>query len=193
MGKRLSAVVIALAAAQLFSGCFFLRESNWTKDKVKAGKATTFEAKLIGGDADPSHFFILPRLEGDDVSIRKPVFDAKEKLGPQKSLVEDAVLGQVAVDSGQGCDASIVPDSPRQGPTAPSRAYKTANEISSANNKFVTATFKAKVAEGTAPGTGEVGVVYVGYWDDDGDGIPEDNDDDAINCTGFTTSAFLVK
>ena len=34
---------------------------------------------------------------------------------------------------------------------------------------------------------------YVGYWDDDGDGIPEGNDDDQINCTGFTTSGFQVK
>jgi hypothetical protein len=190
MGKRLSAVVLALVAAQLLTGCYFLRESNWTKDRVKAGKSTTLEAKLIGGSADPSHFFIMPRLEGD-VSIRKPHFDTQEKLGPQKTLVEDAVLGAVAVDSGQGCDASIVPEPRRHGPQPASRAYKTANEIPAASNKFVTSTFKAKVAPSQTGAV--VGVVYVGYWSDDGDGIPEGNDDDSINCTGFTTSAFMVK
>ena len=188
MGKKFCAVVIALVAAQILSGCYLLRESNWTKDKVQAGKSTTFEAKLVGTSADPTRFFILPRLDGD-VQIRKPVFDTKEKLGPPKQLVEDAVLGQVAVDTGSGCDASVVPP-PRQGPSIPSRAYKTPNPVQSLENKFVTATFKAKVA--ASQPTGVAGVVYVGYWDDDGDGIPEDGDD-AINCTGFTTSAFLVK
>jgi len=189
LGKKFLAIVVALVAAQLLSGCYLLRESNWTKDKVEAGKSTTFEAKLVGTSADPSRFFILPRLSGD-VDIRKPVFDTKEKLGPPKQLVEDAVLGQVAVDTGEGCDASIVPP-PRQGPATPSRAYKTPNPVQTLENKFVTATFKAKVA--ASQQSGVPGVVYVGYWDDDGDGIPEGNSDDAINCTGFTTSAFLVK
>ena len=186
--KKLIAVAVALVAAQLLSGCYILRESNWTKDKVSAGAASTFQAKLVGSGGEPSRFFILPRLEGDH-SIRKPLFDTKEKLGPAKQLVEDAVLGQVAVDTGDGCDAAIV--SPRRGPTVPSRAYKTPNPVAAPANKFITSTFKAKVSPTEL--TGLVGVVYVGYWSDDGDGIPEGNAEDAINCTGFTTSAIVVK
>lgn len=186
MGKGLSAIVIALAAAQLLGGCYGLRESNWTKDKVTPGKLTTFQAHLLGGSADPTQFFILPRLESDDVSIRRPTFDTKEKLGPAKKLVEDAVLGQVAVDTGVGCDAG---DSNLSGQP---RAYKTANAVTSAPGKFVDATFKAKVANG-ATDSQVGGVVLVGYWEDDGDGIPEGTTDDAINCTGFTSTAFLIK
>ena len=186
MRGKLPAVVGALVAALLLGGCYGLRESNWTKDKVEAGKATTFQAKLLGGSGNPSHFFIMPRLQSDEVSIRKPVFDVKEKVGTRKKLVEDAVLGQVAVDTGEGCDAGAGSLSEQP------RAYKTANEIVPAEGKFVDATFKAKVASG-ATGDQVGGVVFVGYWDDDGDGIPEGTNDDAINCTGFTSTAFLVK
>jgi hypothetical protein len=186
--KKLPVVAGALVVAQLLSGCYVLRESNWTKDKVEIGKSTTFEAKLVGTSANSTRFFILPRLAGD-VSIRRPVFDTKEKVGSRKKLVEDAVLGQVAVDTGVGCDASVVP--PRRGPSVPSRAYKTPNPVPSANNKFVISSFKAKLDPSQTSGV--AGVVYVGYWDDDGDGIPEGNNDDVINCSGFTTAAFLVK
>ncbi len=186
--KKLGIAVAALVAAQLLSGCFVMRESGWSKDKVKAGDSTTFKAALLGtGEAD-SHFFILPRLDGD-ISIRRPVLDPKEVLGKRRKLVEDAQLGAIAVDSGNGCDAGIAV--PRRGPPD-TRAYKTTKEIPAPENKFVDATFRAKVADSSLGGP-VFGVVYIGYWDDDGDGIPEDNDQDSINCTGFSSSAFLVK
>ncbi len=96
------------------------------------------------------------------------------------------MLGQVAVDTGDGCDAGA------SGLLSQPRAYKTANPVVSAQGKFVDATFKAKVASG-ATDIEVGGVVLVGYWDDDGDGIPEGTNDDAINCTGFTSTAFLIK
>ena len=187
--KKIGVVATALVAAQLLSGCFLLREAGWSKDKVKAGDATTFKASLIGSGEEAAYFFILPRLEGD-ISVRRPVFDPKAVLGKRRKLVEDAQLGAIAVASGNGCDAALA--QPRQGPSPPSRAYKTSKEIPAPENKFVDATFRAKVAESALKGP-VFGVVYVGYWNDDGDGIPEDNDQDAINCSGFSTSGFLTR
>ena len=38
MGKKAFAIVIALVATQLLSGCYILRELNWSKDLVPKGE-----------------------------------------------------------------------------------------------------------------------------------------------------------
>lgn len=59
--------------------------------------------------------------------------------------------------------------------------------------KFVDVTLKAKRTSNEEGGFG--GVVITGVWADDGDGIAEDpgSTDDEIECTGESTTSFLMK
>jgi hypothetical protein len=66
--------------------------------------------------------------------------------------------------------------------------------VSSAKqNKFVDA--KLKVKRTSDDQSGFAGVIISGEWLDDGDGVPEDPGatDDEIDCTGETTTSFLMK
>lgn len=59
MLKKVSVALAALLAASLVSGCYVLREVNWSKDQVKKGESTNLRVGLIGfsSDNDPAYVF----------------------------------------------------------------------------------------------------------------------------------------
>jgi hypothetical protein len=60
--------------------------------------------------------------------------------------------------------------------------------------KLVVAKLKAK-RDSPNQGGGFAGLILTGEWVDDGDGVPEDpgSTDDAITCTGESTTSLLLK
>ena len=203
MGRKLFAVVVALVAAQVFSGCYVLRELNWDKDKIDPGEKstatiglqgagnTTTAAIARGATGDAGRFFLAVVGEGSGgFDISRPTFDSKDQLGAKEKLTRDDELLDLAFDDGP-C-SGLLPFRRQQG-APPGRAWRTQDDVES-TNKFIESKMRAKVAD-DAPGGGFFGFVVSGQWIDDGDDVPEDPDtsDDEISCTGFTTTTFKIK
>ncbi len=182
MGKKILAVVGALVAAQLLSGCFALQQFNWSDGKVKAGDNVTGDITLIGNGApgdEKSYFWVyLDRaLIDDGTTIKKVRFDSKKTLAKKPvKMVEDPALA--AAYEEVGCQFA---------PTLEGTLYRTKKRVSSATRKLPHATFKLKTSDESI---GYIGFVTTGDWLDDGDKVPEDPDttDDEISCTGSTTT-----
>lgn len=199
MGKKLFAVVIALVAAQVFSGCYLLRELSWDTDKVKPGDKTTATIGLQGSGStmmargateQEGRFFLVVLAESSEgIAIKRPTFDSNDQLGAKEKLIRDDALLEFAFDQ-PPCDG-LIPFR-RQG-TGPGGAWRTESTVPN-TEKFIQAKLKAAVAD-DAPGGGIFGLVASGEWIDDGDDIPEDpgSSEDEITCTGFTTTSFGVK
>jgi hypothetical protein len=200
VGKKLLAVVVALVAAQVFSGCYVLRELSWDKDRVKPGETTTGTISLQGGvnpararglTAPQGHFFLAVAGENSaGLSFRRPTFDVKDQTGQKEKLTQDSQLFDLAFDIGGGCTNFFTR---RQQGGPPGQLWRTQDPVADAN-KIIQAKLKAKAAD-SSPGGGLLAVVASGEWIDDGDGVPEDpaSSDDEINCTGFSTTTLSVK
>ncbi|MDQ2675411.1 MAG: hypothetical protein M3Y34_01260 [Actinomycetota bacterium] len=206
MGKRVLAVVVALVAAQVFSGCYFLRELSWSVDKAKPGEKTVATVGLQptggpsmrllrGPGSGDSYFFLGAAGElTEGIEFKRPIFDSKDVTGQKEKLIADPELYDLAFEDGPCGSLITAPIRRGGGFPVPGVAYRTEGTVSSDTRKFVEAKQKVKVDNG-APGGGFFGLMFSGEWIDDGDGIPEDPEttDDEISCTGFSTTTFQVK
>jgi hypothetical protein len=189
MRKRLLVIVAALVATTALSGCWALRESYWTKDKVKPGGGTTLKLGLFPtGDQEPAHFFFGFLYKGAGMQFGPAKFDATKQLGRTKRMVRDGALADAFVDYGI-CD-ELVPGLP----VPPQVMFRTRNAVGSNTNKFIEATLRGRVSRGQAD-AGAAGIVVAGAWLDDGDTVPEDPvaTDDAYECTGVATTAVVKR
>jgi len=197
VGKKLLATVIALVAAQAFSGCYFLREMSWNKDKLDPGETSTATIGLQGtgetmmargATETQGRFFVAALAEGSEgITLKRPVFDSKDQLGAKEKLIREDALLEYAFDDGP-C-SGVIPF--RRRGMGPGGAWRTEDTVAN-TEKFIEAKMKAKVAN-NAPGGSLAGLVASGEWVDDGDGIPEGPSDDQITCTGYTTTSLEVK
>jgi hypothetical protein len=203
VGKKISAVVFALVAAQLLSGCFVLRELNWSTDKVKPGNKTTATisftpsgsspAALTRGAPSNTHFFLaVLGPTSDGVTFKRPKFDSDDVTNQKEKLTSDDEMFDYALQN-ESCN-SVLAVITRGGSGPPGELWRSQDPVNSNTNEFVEAKLKAKVDD-EAPGGGFFGFVFSGYWDDDGDGVVEDpaTSDDVIECAGQTSTSFLVK
>jgi hypothetical protein len=192
MGKKVLAVVVALVAAQVLSGCYFLRELNWNKDIVPKGEDTTATVGLqpSGEPKSTSYFFMGATGKGVGFTLGRPVFDSKDVTGQKQKLIEDNSLGDAI---GGNCDV-FTPVRSVRGPGVPSELWRTDEEVHADTNKMVQAKLKAK-RNSANEGGGFAGLIITGEWEDDGDGIPEDPEtsDDEIMCTGESTTSFILR
>jgi hypothetical protein len=189
MNRKLFAVVGALVAAQLLSGCYFLRELNWSKDIVPRGESTKATIGLHPtGSPETSYFFLGAAGEGAGFSFKAPVFDANDVTGQKQKLVEDDAIGEFIDEQ---CQTFAPPIS--RGGSAGS-LWRTENEVSSEQEKLIVAKLKAK-RNAPNQGGGFGGLVITGEWIDDGDGNVEDPEstDDEILCTGESTTSFVMR
>jgi len=193
VGKKVLAVVVALVAALLVSGCYSLREFNWSDDKVKPGNSTTGKMSLTpSDDVTDRHFFIFVSVITEEFSAKFPSakWDTTQVFGNPKKMVKDPALETAALDYG-GCQSVFAV--PRRGIDIEEIAFVTNNAVRDDTGKFVEAKLKSKLTD-DAEG-GPFGVVQTGAWLDDGDGVPEDPDvsDDEINCYGAVTTNYASK
>lgn len=201
MGKKLSVIVFALVAAQIFSGCYVLREIGWSKDKIKEGEKTKATislqssnsgSKTLRGVAGEGRFFLASFAEqSEGLSLKRPIFDVGNVIGQKEKLVQDDALADL-VFTDENCPTPVTA---RRGPgPSPDTLWRTEGDVNENPNKFVDTRLTAKVANG-APGGGLFGLIYTGAWIDDGDGVPEDpaTTDDEIFCSGIATTTFVVK
>lgn len=188
MKRKVLVIVAALVATQLLSGCFFLRELTWNKDKLAPGDKTNATISLQAIDDGPDgYFFVLPALESD-LRYKGANFDQTRALGNRQRMVEDTVLGNEAFDQ---C-VSLFAGPRLRGPGSDVTAFRTEGVVAdNRENKFVEARLKVR-APGSSDAPGGFGVVFTGIWVDDGDEIPE-ADDDQIDCTGFSSTSLLPK
>ena len=191
MTKKLIVCVGVLVAAQLLSGCYFLRELNWSKDVVPKGENTKATIGLQpSGDEEADYFFMGLAGKGAGFTLGVPTFDSKDVSGQKQKLVEDAELNGLI---GENCDL-FIPQA-RRGAVGGSLLWRTEDPVTAAKEqRLVDATLKAK-RQAPGEGGGFVGIFITGFWSDDGDGIPEDpaSTDDEIECTGESTTSFLMK
>ncbi len=200
MGKKLLAVVIALVAAQAFSGCYVLRELSWGTDNIKPGNTSTATIGLQGSEdtvrargltASDGRFFLTVIGEGSEgLTFKRPKFDSKDQLGEKQKLIRDDDLFDAAFSGGTSC-SEFFPFRRQGGP--PGLLWRTEEDVRP-SSKFIQSKMNAKVENG-APGGGFFGVIMSGQWIDDGDDVPEDpgSSDDEITCVGFTTTTLGVK
>jgi hypothetical protein len=189
MNRKLLAVAGALVAAQLLSGCYFLRELDWNKDIVPKGESTKATIGLQPtGDPEGTYFFIGAAGEGGGFSFKRPVFDAGDVTGQKQKLIEDNAIGGFIDEQCQ----TFVPPISRRGPGGV--IWRTENEVSSEIEKLIVAKLTAK-RDAANQGGGFGGLVITGEWIDDGDGNVEDPEstDDEIRCTGESTTSFVMR
>jgi hypothetical protein len=200
--KRLLVVVGALVAAQVLSGCYFLRELNWTKDKLDPGGSSTAKIGLqpsgsvMARGGNDGYFFLTVLGEGNGIDFNRPVFDTSDVTGQREKLTRDNALRDFVYESGECGPFGVFRERAERG-NVPAILWRTESPISSApSRKFLNAKLKANASQ-DASGFG--GIVSTGQWIDDGDGVPEEEDndpntqDDRISCTGQTTTSILVK
>jgi len=200
VGKKLLAVVIALVAAQAFSGCYVLRELSWGTDNIKPGNTSTATIGLQGSEdtvrargltaSDGRFFLTLIGEGGEGLTLKRPKFDSNDQLGEKQKLIKDDELFDVAFNGDTSC-SNLLPFR-RQG-SPPGILWRTEADVVP-SGKFIQSKMKAKVAS-DAPGGGFFGIVLSGQWIDDGDDVPEDPgvSDDQIDCSGFTTTTLGIK
>ena len=190
MRRKIGAVVVALVATQLLSGCYLLRELDWSQDKVDSGESTTATIGTVGSDAtEEGRLFVLGFFETEGFKLTGAKWDTTEKLGGTKELVRDDELLEIA-----GQDDSCFGGVPLRGVIGPATRLFRTNGVVKETSKFVDASLKAKAPNGNQ-GDGMVGIVAMGQWIDDGDGTPEDpeSSDDEISCTGSSSTAVFKK
>jgi hypothetical protein len=190
MRRKTGAVVVALLATQLLSGCYLLRELDWSQDKVDGGESSTASIGTVGTNAtEKGRVFVLGFFETEGFKLTGAKWDTGEVLGGTKDLVRDDALLELA-----GQDESCFGGVPIRGGAGPSTRLFRTNGLVKETSKFVDASLKAKAPPGNA-GDAMVGIAAMGLWIDDGDDVPEDPDssDDEISCTGSSTTAVLKK
>lgn len=187
--KKLLVIVGALIAAQVLSGCYFLREINWSKDLVPKNKSTKATIGLQSTDAtEDSHFFLGMQGKGAGFSLKKPVFDSRDDANLKQKMVEDLSLGELI---GSECD--LFSPTGARGPST-GGIWRTDEEVKSVKaEKMLQVKVKAKRLSNDSGGF--AGIVVTGFWRDDGDGVAEDpgSSDDEFGCTGEATTSFLMK
>ncbi|MDX6585762.1 MAG: hypothetical protein QOI31_235 [Solirubrobacterales bacterium] len=190
MGKKISAVVIALVATQLLSGCYFLRELNWSQDVVPKGKNSTATIGLQPSGADDDTYFFMGMVgKGSGFTPKAPTFDAENVAGLKEKLIADNSIGDLLDENCQTFAPAV-----RRGPPGLA-VWRTEDVVpSDKETKLVVAKLKAK-RDSPNQGGGFAGLILTGEWVDDGDGVPEDpgSTDDAITCTGESTTSLLLK
>ena len=188
MKKKLVVGVGALVAAQIFSGCYFLREINWNPDLAPKRESTKATISLQSSDeAEPSYFFLGETGKGDGFAFKRPVFDSKDLTGQKQKLIVDEEIGEF-LDACQTFSPPVA-----RGAGAPT-IWRTEDEVSDTDpEKFVELKLKAERASNVAGGYG--GLIITGQWIDDGDGVVEDPEstEDQFACTGEATTTFLLK
>jgi hypothetical protein len=194
MRKKVLAIVVALVAVQLVSGCYQLREFDWSKDQVKPGDATTGRISLTGvDDKVDGRFFIFVSVLSEDLAAKFPSasWDTNGVFGKPKKMVKDSGLVTAARDYG-GCDGVFVRRQHGPPPIV-ELAFVTRKNVRDDAPRFVEAELRSKLANGAT--SGPIGNVATGEWIDDGDGVPEDPDmtDDEIDCTGSVTTSYGAK
>lgn len=191
MKKKLIVCVGTLVAAQVLSGCYFLRELDWSKDLVPKGENTTATIGLQpSGANDDTHFFIVFVGEGEGFTPKAPVFDAENERGLKEKLTPDSTIGDFLEESCQ----TFEPSASRRGASGLG-VWRTEDVVpSDKETKFVEAKLKV-VRDSPNGGGGFGGLIITGEWIDDGDGNVEDPEttDDDISCTGEATTSFLLK
>ena len=153
---------------------------------MKSTKAT-IGLQPSGDDAE-SYFFMGMAGKGAGFTPSRPVFDSENVTGQKEKLIVDDDLGEFVECSG------FLAARAQRGPSPGALIWRTENEVSTAKEtKFVDVKLKAK--RNSNDQAGFVGIIISGEWVDDGDGVPEDPDtsDDEIDCTGESTTSFLMK
>lgn len=193
MKGRIFAIVLALVATQLLSGCYVLRELDWSKDKIGKGEKSTARIGTVGANlGDPGRVFVLGFFDTENVSVKSAKFDTKKAIGKTKKLVADDELLSIAGNE-DSCFGAVPVRRGAGGGTTGVKLFRSKGVVKE-TGKFVDASLTLKAANNNDGGVA-IGSVGMGYWIDDGDGVPEDPDasDDEIGCSGTSSTVVLKK
>lgn len=191
--KGLLPAVFVLLAGFLLSGCFTLRELNWTKDRVPAGGTTKAKISLEPSgpapeDSDRPFLMVATQTDFSGISLGPAVFDSTEVLGRRKRMIKDQSLALEIID--EDVCSEFLPATPALEQT---RVFRTGPEVSSRKRRLVQATLRMKF--GSTVNGGFLGVVLSGRWADDGDQVPEAglSGDDGLICTGASSTSVFER
>jgi hypothetical protein len=192
-------------AALVFSGCFTFAGINWSALKLRPGDKTvatvfTRPAGKTTGFPSPSHrdyvfFWVGLPLDSSSQPALQLLsqgrrFDVTKKFGnhPRK-LVSDNQLRDYFVNNGECGDF----------PTDSDHAYRVVRTVSEVFDKRkpgarAVSKLPFKQVSLLDPNFFNQGIVTVaaGFWNDDGDGVPESSDDD-LGCEGGAESFLFMK
>ena len=191
MGKKVLAIVVALVAAQLLSGCYFLRELTWSKDVVPKGENSKATVGLQpSGAEDDTYFFMGIVGKGFGFTPKTPTFDAENVAGLKEKLTPDSSIADLIEEN---CSFFAPPIA--RGGFPGLAVWRTEDVVpSDKETKLVVAKLKAE-RDSPNGGGGFAGLIFTGEWVDDGDGEVDDPDssDDIIECTGESTTSLLLR
>jgi hypothetical protein len=186
--KLILAGLLCGLAAFTLSGCFVMRTLTYTKDKVDAGDKTTALISVEGQtEGDEFPFFFLFSEGGSKVTNGGTLDTAGIADGPAALTRHDELI-PAAEDTcppppsskgpGTGAESIVATDSP----------FTVHN-----GNKLMDAKLPIK-ASTHSPGGDALGI-YMGTWNDDGDGVVEDpgSSDDSYDCQPPYLSSILIR
>jgi hypothetical protein len=200
--KQVGALAAAGVVALAVSGCYAFSGLTISKSALKPGQssAVTATAYSGSGQADKDVFFLLVALPnnftGGDTSddplvARAGKFDTKGVIYRKpKALTADTAIRDALVANG-GCGTFDFSDAP----TDRFVVLATANRVKqTAAKRQVTSTYKLKqIREATENINPQAMITAVGFWDDDGDNVPEPGGIGELNCTGGAIHNINVK
>ncbi len=203
--KGAAAAAMVAGLALVFAGCFGFNGIKFSKTSLKPGNAKKSVSKVAvdviprGGDRDNAKFFLLVGLpngatDGDTSDDALRVRAAKFTKGPftnrNKRLRSNAALRNEILAEGD-CGRESV-----ESTNFAYRAFLSDQRISSAGRRSKRGVVKFSLKQ--IRNSGDIQPanldVRTGFWDDDGDGIPEAGGlDPEVNCTGGAHANLRLK
>jgi hypothetical protein len=187
------AVALAGAAVMAFSGCFTFVGIDYTKSKMKPGDTTKVTVTSIPASttAQRGYFFLFIGTPNDNSLVAKAngaQFDLKGNYKGPKPLRNDDALRDEIVSEGS-CGSFNLSDFPN----STFKTLRTNNPVKDQGTPQdeQVSQFKADDAGLFTSVPPTQVLVATGYWNDDGDGIPESGD--TITCTGGSISGLYLK
>jgi len=186
-------VGVAGIMAVVLSSCFALTGFVILDSSLSPGQSTKarFTVRPYVPDTDKFfQFFLVGTSAPDDIGVGKGVWGANGKFGGPDQMDNHANLASELEASGDcsggGLDFSAVYGSLTW------RGYATAKKVGGGDvNKVATVEINVKAKSGADHDISVNVMGITGAWDDDGDGVPED-DQDTFYCTGNATTNIWV-
>jgi hypothetical protein len=188
--KLTSTGVLLVAMAVLTSSCFSMRQFYWSNPNPASGGSSFAVQKMYPTTSGSlvTYEFVMVGWAGSGITTSKRRFDITGNYGGPYNMVQDNTLRSILLGGGecqnQGIDVADITGMNW-------KLFRTQVEITTGSgNEALVARQSMRV---NFPDEGEATRTFVfvtGSWSDDGDGLPE-GDDDVFFCSGmmFTTIA----